>query len=226
MIIVSGSEVLHVFSSLQAVIIPCGLTATLPDEEKTKLLNTCSALEGKLKDAGIRAKGDYRDNYSPGWKFNHWELKVLLFGHFGILRSFSEAVGSSSRMIGYLLNILWQNRSIWRQLLRFPETLQIPRVNFRYRWCSEKIRRSFKVVLLSSIMRAWFERSRPITKIHSNMLENGLRGFKYRFVWCGTLKEIKKRTRFKWPLEGVSERLNMHFCVKNVQHPFFESREA
>ncbi len=19
--------------------------------------------------------GDYRDNYSPGWKFNHWELK-------------------------------------------------------------------------------------------------------------------------------------------------------
>ena len=182
MIIVSGSEVLHVFSSLQAVIIPCGLTATLPDEEKTKLLNTCSALEGKLKDAGIRAKGDYRDNYSPGWKFNHWELKVLLFGNFGILRSFSEAVGSSSRMIGYFLNMLWQNRSIWRQLLRFPETLQIPRVNFRYRWCSEKIRRSFKVVLLSSIMRAWFERSRPITKIHSNMLENGLRGFKYRFV--------------------------------------------
>ena len=90
-----------VFSSLQAVIIPCGLTATLPDEEKTKLLNTCSALEGKLKDAGIRAKGDYRDNYSPGWKFNHWELKVLLFGNFGIIRSFSEAVGSSSRMIGY-----------------------------------------------------------------------------------------------------------------------------
>ncbi|CAH3119198.1 unnamed protein product [Porites lobata] len=62
-------------ASVQAVIIPCGLTATLPDEEKTKLLNTCSALEGKLKDAGIRAKGDYRDNYSPGWKFNHWELK-------------------------------------------------------------------------------------------------------------------------------------------------------
>ena len=96
MITVSGSEVLHVFSSLQAVIIPCGLTATLPDEEKTKLLNTCSALEGKLKDAGIRAKGDYRDNYSPGWKFNHWELKVLLFENFGILRSFSEAVRSSS----------------------------------------------------------------------------------------------------------------------------------
>lgn len=171
MITVSGSEVLHVFSSLQAVIIPCGLTATLPDEEKTKLLNTCSALEGKLKDAGIRAKGDYRDNYSPGWKFNHWELKVLLFRNFGI----TSVIFGSCRVIfendWLFLRMLWQNRSIWRQLLRFSETLQIPRVNFRYRWCSEKIRRSFKVVLLSSIIRTWFERSRSITEIHSNVGE-------------------------------------------------------
>ncbi len=28
-----------------------------------------------LKDAGVRVSGDYRENYSPGWKFNHWELK-------------------------------------------------------------------------------------------------------------------------------------------------------
>ena len=25
--------------------------------------------------AGIRVKSDYRENYSPGWKFNHCELK-------------------------------------------------------------------------------------------------------------------------------------------------------
>jgi len=24
----------------------------------------------------IRADTDLRENYSPGWKFNHWELKV------------------------------------------------------------------------------------------------------------------------------------------------------
>jgi prolyl-tRNA synthetase len=29
----------------------------------------------KLKTAGIRVHIDDRDNYNPGWKFNHWELK-------------------------------------------------------------------------------------------------------------------------------------------------------
>lgn len=62
---------------MQAVIVPCGLTATLPEAEKNKLLDKCKELEDRLKAAGIRAKGDYRDNYSPGWKFNHWELKVF-----------------------------------------------------------------------------------------------------------------------------------------------------
>ena len=62
---------------LQAVIVPCGLTATLPETDKIKLLNKCKELEDTLKAAGVRAKGDFRDNYSPGWKFNHWELKVF-----------------------------------------------------------------------------------------------------------------------------------------------------
>jgi len=38
-------------------------------------MNTCKDVETKLKKAGIRVYGDYRDNYSPGWKYNHWELK-------------------------------------------------------------------------------------------------------------------------------------------------------
>ena len=63
------------------MIIPCGLTATLPEAEKTKLLDKCKELEERLKSVGIRAKGDYRDNYSPGWKFNHWELKVSTLLH-------------------------------------------------------------------------------------------------------------------------------------------------
>lgn len=54
----------------------CGVTASMKEEERKTLLGACQSLEGKLRDADIRVHGDYRDNYSPGWKFNHWELKV------------------------------------------------------------------------------------------------------------------------------------------------------
>ncbi|XP_073320105.1 bifunctional glutamate/proline--tRNA ligase isoform X2 [Pagrus major] len=60
---------------LQVVIIPCGVTASLPEQEKEALLTQCSKYLSRLLDAGIRVKTDLRDNYSPGWKFNHWELK-------------------------------------------------------------------------------------------------------------------------------------------------------
>uniref|UniRef100_A0A7N6BG55 Bifunctional glutamate/proline--tRNA ligase n=1 Tax=Anabas testudineus TaxID=64144 RepID=A0A7N6BG55_ANATE len=60
---------------LQVVIIPCGITASLPEKEKEVLLAQCSKYLIRLQDAGIRVKTDFRDNYSPGWKFNHWELK-------------------------------------------------------------------------------------------------------------------------------------------------------
>ncbi len=58
------------------MIVPCGITASLKDADKQSLYDACDDLNKKLKAVGIRSKGDYRDNYSPGWKFNHWELKV------------------------------------------------------------------------------------------------------------------------------------------------------
>ncbi|XP_068586506.1 bifunctional glutamate/proline--tRNA ligase isoform X2 [Cebidichthys violaceus] len=60
---------------LQVVVIPCGITASLPEQEKEAVLTQCSKYMNRLKDTGIRVKADHRDNYSPGWKFNHWELK-------------------------------------------------------------------------------------------------------------------------------------------------------
>lgn len=65
-------------ASIQAIIVPCGIVATTTPEQKEKLLNECKKLENELKkDELIRVEGDYRDNYSPGWKFNHWELKGI-----------------------------------------------------------------------------------------------------------------------------------------------------
>ncbi|XP_068433011.1 bifunctional glutamate/proline--tRNA ligase isoform X1 [Clinocottus analis] len=60
---------------LQVVIIPCGLTASLPEQEKEAVLAQCTKYKNRLQAVDVRVKADRRDNYSPGWKFNHWELK-------------------------------------------------------------------------------------------------------------------------------------------------------
>ena len=30
-----------------------------------------------MRTAGVRLETDKRDNYTPGWKFNHWEMKGI-----------------------------------------------------------------------------------------------------------------------------------------------------
>lgn len=62
-------------AALQIVIVPCGITANLSEEGRIKLEESCKQLETALIGESVRVKGDYRDNYSPGWKYNHWELK-------------------------------------------------------------------------------------------------------------------------------------------------------
>nr|XP_060610227.1 bifunctional glutamate/proline--tRNA ligase isoform X2 [Anolis sagrei ordinatus] len=60
---------------VQVVIIPCGITNTLSEADKEALMTKCSEYRKTLLSANIRSRADLRDNYSPGWKFNHWELK-------------------------------------------------------------------------------------------------------------------------------------------------------
>ncbi len=54
---------------------PCGITVNLKEADRKALYETCREYERELEAAGVRVSGDYRENYSPGWKFNHWELK-------------------------------------------------------------------------------------------------------------------------------------------------------
>lgn len=63
-------------ASIQVVIVPCGITVNLSEEAQKQLEDSCAELENELRNADVRVEGDYRENYSPGWKFNHWELKV------------------------------------------------------------------------------------------------------------------------------------------------------
>jgi len=62
-------------ASVQAVIIPCGLTAKMSVEDKKRILDACADTAAVLKKAGVRARADLRDTYTPGWKFADWEQK-------------------------------------------------------------------------------------------------------------------------------------------------------
>jgi prolyl-tRNA synthetase len=63
-------------ASIQAVIVPCGITAKTKDEQRANINGACEELAKTLKKAGIRAKADLREGYTPGYKFNDWEQKV------------------------------------------------------------------------------------------------------------------------------------------------------
>jgi len=55
----------------QVVVVPIPHKEVLPEE----LEEHCKALEKSLRASGVRVKVDARENYNPGWKYNHWELK-------------------------------------------------------------------------------------------------------------------------------------------------------
>ena len=60
-------------AALQVVIVPI----MMKGEETKALIDKCHEIAQKLRNAGFTVKVDDRDNYSPGWKFNHWELKGI-----------------------------------------------------------------------------------------------------------------------------------------------------
>lgn len=55
----------------QVVMVPIWKT----DEEKKQVLETLRDLKAMLTNMGIRVLLDERENVTPGWKFNEWEVK-------------------------------------------------------------------------------------------------------------------------------------------------------
>ncbi|MGC8877889.1 MAG: proline--tRNA ligase [Anaerolineae bacterium] len=56
---------------IQAVVVPIPGS----DAERGAIWGACETVRKVLSDHGIRVKLDDRDEYSPGWKFNEWELR-------------------------------------------------------------------------------------------------------------------------------------------------------
>jgi prolyl-tRNA synthetase len=65
-------------SQVQVVIVPVGISAKSTNEDRANINDACTKLQNELVGAGVRAKADLREGYTPGWKFNDWELRVSL----------------------------------------------------------------------------------------------------------------------------------------------------
>ena len=64
-------------ATVQVVVVPCGVTSKLTDEQRAAISATCEDLAKRLKKVGVRARADLREGYTPGYKFNDWEQKVI-----------------------------------------------------------------------------------------------------------------------------------------------------
>ncbi|XP_067203628.1 uncharacterized protein [Linepithema humile] len=62
---------------VQAIVIPCGISAKTAPEQKHKIFSECFNLVEKIRNSSgrIKVKGDLRNNRTVGWKYCHWELK-------------------------------------------------------------------------------------------------------------------------------------------------------
>jgi prolyl-tRNA synthetase len=62
-------------AEFQVAIVPVGLTARSSEGDKQKILKDAESIGQSLSEAGIRVQCDTRLHYSPGWKFNEYELR-------------------------------------------------------------------------------------------------------------------------------------------------------
>jgi len=96
----------------QAVVMPVGTTSKLSEENKTALYDQCQKMTAELNANGVRAYADLRDDKTPSWKFNHWELKgVPLRLEIGPRESAAGLVSVVRRDTGSRENVPQQNIS-------------------------------------------------------------------------------------------------------------------
>ena len=58
-------------SQYQVVIVPL----YFKDQQNEQVLELCLKIKSVLLGQEVRCHLDNRDNYTPGWKYNYWEMK-------------------------------------------------------------------------------------------------------------------------------------------------------
>lgn len=64
-------------AQLQVIVIPVGIVASTTAEGRKALYDKTDELASRLRSVGVRARSDVREGYTPGWKFNSWEMKGI-----------------------------------------------------------------------------------------------------------------------------------------------------
>ena len=164
-------------AELQCVLVLVGLTAKTTPEDRGKLIKETEGLHAVLDAAGVRAHVDHRD-YSPGWKFNDWELKgVPLRLEFGPKDSAAHQVLAARRDTGAKSTI--PITALDKDVPALLETIQ----NDMYKKADTEFREHRKVI------RSWDDFVPSLNSKNVNIIPHCLGGK------CeDEVKELSKRT--------------------------------
>jgi prolyl-tRNA synthetase len=88
-------------AKLQVVIVPVGINKNTSADDRKKHEEQVDGIAQTLRKAGVRVHADWREGYTPAWKFNDWELKgVPLRIEFGPKDAAKEVVSHARRDTG------------------------------------------------------------------------------------------------------------------------------
>ena len=62
-------------ANTQVIVVPIP-NSKMSLEAKAELNEQAQQLTNTLRETGLRVAIDARDNYTPGWKYSYWELRV------------------------------------------------------------------------------------------------------------------------------------------------------
>ena len=190
---------------IQVVIVPI----YKEENEKQKVLNKAKEIENSLREA-FRIKIDDRDQYSPGWKFNFWELKGvpirINLGPKDIENSVVEIV----------------RRDTNEKLKNIPQ----------------KGLKEYLLSMSTSIQENLFRQAGEFQKKNTHTVKNEKEfiekvesgGYLITF-WCGNEsceENLKQKTKatircipFKLPVDGIKEEGYCIVCSKNTKQKVF-----
>lgn len=107
---------------IQAVVIPIP-NSKMEEGARQAMMEQAEVIYKDLKAAGIRVVKDFRENYTAGWKYNHWELKgVPIRIELGPKDMGKGACMVARRDTGVKQDVLWDD--VPKTALDLMETIQ------------------------------------------------------------------------------------------------------